>query len=127
MKLNNEPDEPSHIDPSFTNLLQQHRLGGCLDELGQALRDVTDAALLTGNPGVITLKIMIDPTKSGAVEIYDDVKITMPKSEKVGSLFFVGENGALQRNNPAQLEMPLRSIQGGAAPVDVENLRQVTQ
>jgi len=127
MKLNNEPDGETHIDPSFSNLLQQHRLGGCLDELGQALRTVTDAALLTGNAGVITLKVMIDPTKSGAVEIYDDIKITMPKAEKVGSLFFVGENGMLQRNNPNQLEMPLRSIQGGAAPVDVENLRTVGQ
>ncbi len=127
MKLTNEPDGENHIDPSFSNLLQQHRQGGCLDELGQALRDVTDAALLTGNPGVITLKIMIDPTKSGAVECYDDITIKMPKSEKVGSLFFVGQDGKLQRNNPAQLEMPLRSIQGGVATVDVENLRQVTQ
>jgi hypothetical protein len=120
------PVEASHIDPSFTNLLQQHRQGGCLDELGQALRDVIDAAQLTGNPGVITLKLMIDPTKSGAMEIYDDLKVTMPKAEKVGSLFFVGEGGALVRNNPNQLEMPLRSIEGGAV-VDVNNLRQVNQ
>lgn len=110
----------------FTYLLQQHRQGGCLDELGQALRDVTDAAQLTGNPGVIILKVMIDPTKSGAVEIYDDIKITMPKAEKVGSLFFVGENGVLQRNNPNQLEMSLRSIEGGVAQ-NTENLRQVSQ
>lgn len=116
----------NHIDPSFTNLLQQHRLGGCLDELGQALRDVTDAAQTTGNPGVITLKIMIDPTKSAAIEIYDDIKVTMPKAEKVGSLFFVGENGALMRNNPNQLEMTLRSVEGGVT-VEVENLRKVSQ
>ncbi len=125
MKPITEPEGENHIDPSFTNLLQQHRLGGCLDELGQALRNVTDAAQLTGNPGVITLKIMIDPTKSGAVEIYDDIVIKMPKAEKVGSLFFVGQDGVLQRNNPAQLEMPLRTIQGGVAPIDVENLRKV--
>ncbi len=114
------------IDQSFVMLLTQHRGGEALNELGQALRDVTDAALLTGNPGVITLKLMIDPTKSGAVELYDDQKITMPKAEKVGSLFFVGQDGKLQRNNPAQLEMPLRSIQGGVVQ-DAENLRQVTQ
>lgn len=126
MSKETKPVEESHIDSSFTNLLQQHRQGGCLDELGQALRDVTDAAQLTGNPGVIILKVMIDPTKSGAVEIYDDIKVTMPKAEKVGSLFFVGEGGALVRSNPNQLEMPLRSIEGGAV-VDVNNLRQVSQ
>ncbi len=118
--------EKGHIDPSFTNLLQQHRQGGCLDELGQAMRDVIDAAQLTGNPGVITLKVMIDPTKSRAIEIYDDIKVTMPKAEKEGSMFFVGEGGALVRNNPNQLEMPLRSIEGGAV-VDVNSLRQVSQ
>ena len=117
-------DEPNHIDPSFTNLLQQHRMGGCLDDLGQKLRDVTDAAQLTGSPGMITLKLMIAPTKSGAVEIYDEIVTKMPKAEKVGSLFFVGEGGVLTRHNPNQLEMPLRSIEGGK-PVDVETLRKV--
>lgn len=120
------PTEPTEVDQSFVLLLQQHRLGGALNELGQALRTITDAALLTGNPGGITLKIAIDPTKSGAVEILDDIKVTLPKAEKVSSLFFVGEGGALLRNNPNQLEMPLRSIEGGA-PVDVSSLRQVTQ
>ena len=117
--------EPT-IDNSFTNLLQQHRHGEALNELGQALRNITDAAQLTGNPGCITLKILIAPTKSGAVEIMDDIKLTLPKAEKIGSLFFVGENGALVRNNPNQLEMPLRSIEGGAA-VDVSTLKQVSQ
>lgn len=121
-----KPDAPNHIDPSFSNLLQQHRLGGCLDDLGQSLRDVTDAALLTGKAGMITLKLMVDPTKSGAVEIYDDIVVKMPKAEKTGSLFFVGPDGILVRNNPNQLEMPLRSIEGGA-PVDVESLRKVSQ
>lgn len=118
--------EPAEIDQSFVLLLQQHRLGGALNELGQALRNITDACLLTGNPGGITLKIAIDPTKSGAVEILDDIKVTMPKAEKISSLFFVGEGGALVRNNPNQLEMPLRSIEGGAL-VDVNSLRQVSQ
>ncbi len=126
MKPTNEPEGENHIDPSFTNLLQQHRLGGCLDELGQALRTVVDAAVLTGNPGGITLKLVVSPTQSAAIEIYDEVTIKMPKAEKVGSLFFAGENGVLTRHNPNQLEMKLRSVEGGAA-VDVENLRQVGQ
>ncbi len=128
MKLNNEPDEPIHIDPSFNNVLTQHRIGGCLDELGQALRNVTDAALLTGNPGVITLKLLIKPTNSGAIELYDDVKVTMPKAEKVGSLFFSTADGQLVRNNPNQLEMKLRTVEAGSSVSETqEPLREVAQ
>ena len=113
-----------HLDSSFITLLQNHRLGGALNELGQALRTVADAAQLTGKPGGITLKIAIAPTNSGAVEILDDIKVTMPKAEKTGSLFFVGEDGNLLRNNPNQLEMPLRAVE--SAPVDVEALKKVS-
>ena len=113
-----------NLDSSFITLLQNHRLGGALNELGQALRTVADAAQLTGKPGGITLKIAIAPTNSGAVEILDDIKVTMPKAEKEGSLFFVGEDGNLLRNNPNQLEMPLRAVE--SAPVDVEALKKVS-
>lgn len=112
------------VDPAFLDLLRQHRFGECLNELGQAMRNIVDAAQLTGKPGGITLKIIFDPTKSGAVEIMDDIAVKMPKAEKVGSLFFVGENGQLVRNNPNQLEMPLRTIEGGVT-VDADSLRKV--
>ena len=113
-----------NLDSSFITLLQNHRQGGALNELGQALRTVADAAQLTGKPGGITLKVAIAPTNSGAVEILDDIKITMPKAEKTGSLFFVGEDGNLLRNNPNQLEMPSRAVE--SAPVDVEALKKVS-
>ena len=113
-----------HLDSSFITLLQNHRQGGALNELGQALRTVADAAQLTGKPGGITLKVAITPTNSGAVEILDDIKITMPKAEKEGSLFFVGEDGNLLRNNPNQLEMPLRAVE--STPVDVDTLKKVS-
>jgi hypothetical protein len=121
----NEPSE-TPVDNSFVSVLQLHRGGEALNELGQALRTITDAAQLTGKPGGITLKIIIAPTSSGAVEIMDSVKLTLPKADKISSLFFVGENGVLLRNNPAQLEMPLRSIEGGVT-ADLTNLRQVGQ
>ena len=105
-----EPSE-TPVDNSFVTLLQQHRGGEVLNELGQALRTVTDATQLTGKPGGIILKISIDPTSSAAVQILDDIKVVMPKAEKVGSLFFIGEGGALLRNNPNQLEMTLRTVE----------------
>jgi hypothetical protein len=118
------PDAPRSLDASFINLLQNHRSGVMLDEIGQAMRTIVDAALLTGRPGGLTVKIAFAPTSSGAIEIQDDVKLTMPKADKATSLFFVSDHGALVRNNPNQLEMPLRSIEGGAT-VTLENLKQV--
>jgi len=121
---NKQVEGEIHLDSSFITLLQNHRQGGALNELGQALRTVADAAQLTGKPGGITLKVAIAPTNSGAVEILDDIKITMPKAEKIGSLFFVGEDGNLLRNNPNQLEMPLRAVE--SAPMDVEALKKAS-
>lgn len=119
-------EDTTGVDSTFLTLLQQHRGGGCLQDVGQAIRNITDLAQTTGKPGGFTLKFVFDPTRSGAVEVADDLKIVLPKSEKETSLFFVGENGVLQRNNPNQLEMSLRSIEGGVAQ-NTENLRQVSQ
>ena len=116
--------EAPKVDTSFALMLQQHRQGSALTELGQALRTVMDAALMTGKPGGITLKIAIAPTNSGAVEILEDIKVTMPKARKASTMFFVDKNGNLTRNNPDQLEMSLRAVEGGK-PVDVETLRKV--
>ena len=118
------PENEKMIDQSFIRLLTQHIGGAALNEAGQAIRSIVDATQLTGKPGGITLKILIDPTNSGAVQILHDLKITMPKAEKEGSLFFVGEDGNLLRNNPNQLEMPLRAVE--SAPVDVEALKKVS-
>ena len=72
--------ESPKVDTSFAIMLQQHRQGSALTELGQALRTVMDAALMTGKPGGITLKIAIAPTNSGTV--VDATNIAAPSSTK---------------------------------------------
>lgn len=121
--MNKQPTPPP-VDGSFVNLVQQHRQSQMLNEIGQAIRSITDAALLTGKPGGITIKLVFNPTQSGAIEIADDIKVIMPKAKKPSTLFFLHE-GTLVRNNPNQLEMPLREVE--SAPVDVETLRSVAQ
>ena len=118
------PEDRPPADSSFLNLLQNHRRGQVLNDIGQAMRSVVDAALLTGKPGGVTIRILIAPTNSGAVEIQDDIKTTMPKARKTSTLFFLDEAGVMVRNDPNQLEIPLRSVEGGKT-VDVETLRKV--
>lgn len=103
------------INNSFINTLTQHREGGAIEDLSAALAEVSEAALLTGRAGKIKISLTIKPAggKSRvAVVIEDDISTTLPKAEKVNSIFFFHE-GALLRDNPAQLQMKLTAVAGG--------------
>lgn len=113
-------------DPAFHQLMIQHRKGDCLDELGKALREVTKAVQLTGKKGVLTLKINIQPATGfkGAIAVGDDIKVTLPKLDKGGSLFFANEDGGLQRDDPDQRHLDLKVVSGGPADGKLE-LRKI--
>lgn len=106
---------PVRVDPAFLSLLQQHRRGDCLDELGVALRELNTAVQLTGKGGTLTLTIAVKPNSGvrGAVQIKDKIKATLPKIEADASLFYVNKDGALQRDDPNQTHLDLRVVQGG--------------
>jgi hypothetical protein len=113
-----EPD----VDPAFLRLMQVHRRGDCLDELGQALREVSKTAQLTGKAATLTLKIKVAPTSTvkGAVSVTDEIKLTLPKMDKGGSLFYSDENGALLRDDPKQGHLELKTVTGGPRDGAVE-------
>lgn len=115
------------IDAAFLTLLQLHRSGQALNDLGAAMREAIESAQTTGKPAVITFKVAFKPAGngSGAVVVADDVKLKLPIPEKVTSFFYCDEHGNLHRNDPNQRELPLRTIQGGA-PVDVETLKKAS-
>lgn len=121
-----EPEAPP-INSAFLTLLQQHRSGQALNDLADAMREAIEAAQLTGKPSFISLKIGFKPAGngSGAVVVADDVKVKLPQAEKVTSFFYTDDDGNLHRNDPRQRELPLRTVQGGAA-VDVDTLKKVS-
>lgn len=121
-------DEPADLAPdsAFLSVLQHHRAGEAMADLGDAMRTVTEAVQLAGKPGSITFKITITPAGAkGAIIVADDIKTTLPKLDKVTSIFFADDSGNLVRNDPNQRELPLRSVTGGV--VEAETLKQVSK
>jgi hypothetical protein len=118
---------PAVVDKAFLELLTQHRRGECLDELSQGLRELNAAVELTGKGGIITLRIAIKPNGGikRAVQIKDDIKLTLPKLDKGASLFYVNKDGALQREDPDQTHLDLRVVKGGPNDGSVE-LRRIS-
>jgi hypothetical protein len=118
MKKTNE--QAPAIDGAFLAMIQNHRRGEALSDLAEAMREVTEAAQLTGKGAVLTLKIKVKPaSKGGAMVVVDEIKMTLPKAEAEGSIFFADEAGNLLREDPNQKTLPLRSIEGGQAEITV--------
>lgn len=109
----NEPNTTPNIDSAFLNTLQMMRGGAVISDLSEALRKVTTAVRAEAKPGVLTLTLTFKPSGGGALNYVEEITTKLPKSAKQSTLAFVTEDGALQRNDPNQQELPLRTVQGG--------------
>jgi type I site-specific restriction endonuclease len=103
----------------FLDLLREHRNGVTHDELSQALQEVVAAVSTEGKAGKLQLTIAVKPHGDGAVMVMDEVKVTVPKKTKGGSLFFVTPENNLARQDPKQPNLPLREIGGADAPREI--------
>ncbi|MFT4175963.1 MAG: hypothetical protein QM627_04850 [Luteolibacter sp.] len=99
-----------NVDPgnSFAPTLAQIGHGDVLDLASEKMASLVQAVLATEKKGTFTLTIMVRPRgkDSGQVELDGDVKTVEPTRETAPSMFFVGENGALLRDNPRQRKFP---------------------
>lgn len=94
----------------FTDTLNSLRFGTLSDELTKKLNELTAACAETGRAGAITLTLALKPGKGGQVEVFDDVKIKMPKEERGSSIMFATPEGNLQREDPRQKKLDLRKV-----------------
>ena len=123
--MNANNDSTPGIDSGIMTVFQHHRGGELLTDLSQGMREATEAARREGKQATLVLKIVVKPAGKvpGAFVIQDDVKVTLPKPEKIESFFFADEHGTLHRTDPNQKELPLKMVEGGK-PVEVETLRR---
>lgn len=97
---------------TFVQTLDTLRAGELTDELNVTLRELVKAVDESEKVGSITITLKLKPTKSGAIEIYDDIKCKMPQADKTSTMMFPTVEGNLQRNDPAQGELDgLRSVE----------------
>jgi len=112
-KMETTQTEKTPINSIFT-LLQNQRAGSCQDELSQKLAELTTSVRNLGRKGKLTLEITVAPLSRGggmAVTITDKIRLSAPVQEPETSIFFVGDNGELSRNDPRQRELPgLREV-----------------
>lgn len=106
---------------TFSATVDALRFGTLGDEATKALRELALACQDTGRKGSITLVLELKPGKGGQLEVFDNLKLSMPKPEKGSSLMFATPEGNLQRNDPRQQELPLKSVDT-APPADLKRV-----
>lgn len=94
----------------FTDTLNALRYGTLSEELTKKLHELTAACTETGRAGAITLTLALKPGKGGQVEVFDDIKVKLPKEERGSSIMFATPEGNLQREDPRQSKLDLRTV-----------------
>ena len=101
---------------SFLSVLQRKELNdGLLTEASQKLGEAALAAKATGKKATVTLTMIVEPQKRGALAISCAVGNKVPPTrEETFSIFFVDKDGGLHRDDPDQKEFELKAHEGGA-------------
>lgn len=104
----------------FPDTLNQLRFGTLTEDLTAKLHELTQKCAETGRAGDLTLKLTLKPGKGGQIEVFDDIKLKLPKEERGSSIMFATPEGNLTREDPRQLQIEgLRVVdkpaQAGAA------------
>lgn len=103
----------------FTDTLNALRFGTLSEELTKKLHELTQSCTETGRAGSITLTLALKPGKGGQVEVFDDVKVKLPKEERGSSIMFATVEGNLQREDPRQKKLDLRSVDADTGEIRV--------
>lgn len=119
-----EPREQEGDAPArkpFAAFVQEQRRGALHTELSDHLADLVHSCVETGKKGKLTLTVTVAPMKGssdGVLTVTDDVKVAAPKPDARPAIFYADEHGNLSRNDPRQLEIGLRGVDGGAGRAD---------
>lgn len=114
-----QPQPPSN---GFTRWFSTHRNGAAGADAFEALQALVAAVRETGKKGSLTITLNVRPATKGiggAFIVEDDVQVKAPKRERSQALYYGTEDNTLIRENPAQLTMELKTIDGAqeAAPL----------
>ena len=130
MKQNTNASRPQspEVDGAILGVLTEHRKGEVLTDLSEALREVTEAVQLVGKSGSLTLKLKVACAQgtSNTLIISDEIKVTIPKAQKQGSVFYADSDNNLVRDDPDQTSLNLQivDLKKETQVVPVVNLNQ---
>ena len=103
----------------FTQVVNQLGSGKTQDELSKKMNELVQACRSTGKVGDLTLKIKVRPDKgdTGQYFLEDTVRLKLPEFERGKTLMFGTPEGNLQRTDPNQGELELKSVGSSAEPI----------
>lgn len=103
---------------TFTQTIDTLRFGTLGDELTDKLRDLIARCASTQRAGAITLTLALKPGKGGQIEVFDDIKVKLPKEEKGSTLMFATPENNLSRDDPRQPSLPgIKAVDVAASEV----------
>lgn len=122
-------DDHEHTPPlnrrlAFDEWVRDHARGTLNGELTMALADVVQQVTELDKSGTLTVKLSVTPMGPGGrvgartVLITSDITARPPKAAGESSIFYVGEEGGLFRDDPYNVRLP-----GAAVPADTEPAR----
>lgn len=96
-------------------MLQGKTSGVSLPQLDAELAELVNEVRETGRAGTLTYKVKVSRNARAGVKIEDEVSVKLPKGEAGVSFFFVGDGGALLRNDPNQMDIPFKAVPDDAS------------
>lgn len=109
----------SYRQDLFTFMLAQMRAGKTQEELSQQLNQLVQDCRMTGKKGELQLTITVRPDKgdTGQYFLRPSIKTKSPQFEVGDTLFWGTPDGNLQRTDPSQGQLELRSIPDEPKPI----------
>lgn len=108
---------------TFVQTIEALRFGTLGDELTDKQRELVAACASTGRSGSLTLTLQLKPGKGGQIEVFDEIKLKLPKEEKGSSLMFATPENNLTREDPRQMTLTgLKTVEQAAASGELRNV-----
>lgn len=94
----------------FADVLGEIENGQFHDELTEAIYNMIAACMETRKQGKLKISLTFNPTGKGTVNVSADLDRKEPEHDRPSTVFFVGKDFSLQRNDPDQPKLPLREV-----------------
>lgn len=104
-----DKDDGRQIQP-FAAVLQQIAKGTAHAELSELLNQLTTAVAEHRKAGTLTLTLRIEPTKGTDTLTVSATSVLKAPRATEASIFFATDDGNLTRDDPNQLQLPLREV-----------------
>ena len=118
----------AHPLTPFHEWIRTQNAGLTDDQITSALAAVTERVQHLNKKGKVVIELVLDPAGSGGRHITIGVKVTAkpPEPEPTPSIYFVGDNGSLHRDDPYQTRA-FADVRTVDADADVRTIPTTTE